>query len=71
MSNWIEEYNESSTKTKWFIFNWAIYGLALLITTLYCYARLDYVRSYRSPAAIRAETQSTTPQQNPTPTKNP
>lgn len=55
MANWIEQYNESNPKTKSFILTWIIYSLALVITTVYCYARLDYVRSYKSEAAIEAD----------------
>jgi hypothetical protein len=65
MANWIEQYNESSPKTKSFILTWFIYGLALLITTVYCYARLDFVRSYPSQAALDAKTQTPTTNQKP------
>lgn len=65
MANWIEQYNESSPKTKSFILTWFIYGLALLITTVYCYARLDFVRSHPSPAASDAKAQTQTTEQTP------
>jgi hypothetical protein len=52
MLNWLRKYNESSSQTKYFVLNWAIYGLAIIITTVYCYARLDFVRSYRAPAIV-------------------
>lgn len=32
-------------KMRWFIFNWALYILALILTTVYAYARLDFVRT--------------------------
>jgi hypothetical protein len=47
MIQWIRKFQASSRQTKFFIFNWVIYGVLLLITTLYCYGRLDYVRSYK------------------------
>lgn len=34
-----------SPKTRWFIFNWAIYFLLMLVTTIYAYGRLDFVRT--------------------------
>lgn len=41
----------SDNKTRWFLFNWVIYGLALIITLVYCYLRLDFVRSGPKKAA--------------------
>ena len=41
----MRQFFEASSKTKYFALNWIVYGAALIITTLYCYARLDYVRS--------------------------
>lgn len=55
MFKWLKEYNEASSQTKYFVLNWLVYGLALLITTVYCYARLDYVRSYRTPSVAERE----------------
>lgn len=43
---WLLQFTNASSKTKWFIFNWAIYAIVMIVTTLYCYARLNYVRSY-------------------------
>lgn len=45
MIKWIREFKEADSKTKYFAFNWAIYGIALIASTIYCYARLDSVRS--------------------------
>ena len=33
-------------RNQWFWFNTLIYGFLIIVTTLYVYARLDYVRSY-------------------------
>lgn len=55
MLKWLKKYNEASSQTKYFIINWLVYGLAIIITTVYCYARLDFVRSYRTPAVIEAK----------------
>lgn len=48
MIAWIEQFKNSSPKTKWFIFNCIVYGMIIVFSTLYCYARLDYVRSGKS-----------------------
>jgi len=55
MIRWFHRYYEASRQTKFFIWNWAIYGIALLITTIYCYGRLDFVRSYPAPSTVQAE----------------
>ncbi len=47
MMQWFEQFLNAKRETKWFILNWALYIILLVVTTLYCYARLDYVRSYR------------------------
>lgn len=48
LGSYFEAYNESSSQTKYFVLNWLIYGLAIVITTIYCYGRLDFVRSYKT-----------------------
>lgn len=47
MFKWFAQYRKASPQTRYFILNWALYGIVLLVTTIYCYARLDYVRSYK------------------------
>jgi len=49
MFKWLTKYNKSTSQTKYFTLNAIVYGLAILITSVYCYARLDFVRSYRTP----------------------
>jgi hypothetical protein len=48
MFKWLRDYNNASGQTKVFILNWLVYGLAIILTTVYCYARLDFVRSYKT-----------------------
>jgi hypothetical protein len=55
MSRWFRRYYEANAQTKVFIWNWVVYGLALIITTVYCYGRLDFVRSYKAPSTINSE----------------
>ena len=57
MFKWFKLYNGANPKTRYFVLNVLIYGLTLLITTIYCYARLDYVRSYPSPAVTETKEQ--------------
>jgi hypothetical protein len=45
MLNWIREFKEATAQTKYFVLTWAVYGIAIIASTVYCYARLDYVRS--------------------------
>lgn len=40
---------KSGLRTQFFYLNWGIYALALILTTVYCYARLDFVRSGSHP----------------------
>lgn len=55
MFAWLKEYGEANPQTKYFVLNALIYGLAIIITTLYCYGRLDFVRSYRTPSVVETE----------------
>jgi len=55
MIEWLREYSEANPQTKYFVLNGLIYGLAIIITTIYCYGRLDFVRSYRTPSIMEAE----------------
>lgn len=44
MFKWIRLYREADPHTKYFIFNWALYGFMIIASTVYVYARLNYVR---------------------------
>jgi hypothetical protein len=46
MLNYIKNFCNASAQTQFFVLNWIVYGLAIIITACYCYARLDFVRSY-------------------------
>lgn len=48
MFNWLNEYRKASAQTHYFFLTLAVYGIAMLVTTVYVYARLDYVRSYKT-----------------------
>lgn len=71
MFKWFREYNDSSSQTKYFVLNWLVYGLALIITTVYCYARLDSVRSYRTPSITQRENLKQAEQNKPSTTTTP
>lgn len=51
MLKWYREFAAASYETKMFAFTWAVYVLAIIVTTIYCYARLDFVRSYAQPTS--------------------
>lgn len=44
----IEDLKNASPKTKNFILTCFIYGFIIIISTVYCFARLDFVRSNRT-----------------------
>lgn len=46
MRHWYKQFINSTRETKMFIFQSVIYMFLIIATTVYCYARLDYVRSY-------------------------
>lgn len=58
MYKWIKFYNEADKQTKYFILNWIIYGMAIIITTAYCYGRLDFVRSTKPTSTTEAPNKS-------------
>lgn len=57
MLKWYRQFSNASFQTKSFAFTWAIYLLAIIVTTVYCYARLDFVRS----TASKSSTSSSIP----------
>lgn len=46
MFKWWEDYREASPQTKNFILTVLLFSLVIIISSIYCYARLDFVRSY-------------------------
>ncbi len=34
------KFKNASRETKYFALNWSIYGLAIILTTAYCYGRI-------------------------------
>ncbi len=48
MLNWLKEYREATSQTHYFFLTLVVYGIVLLVTTVYVYARLDFVRSYKT-----------------------
>lgn len=47
MKGLVHQFIGSSRETKWFILNWTFYMFLIVATTIFCYLRLDYVRSQR------------------------
>jgi hypothetical protein len=46
MLKWFRKFRTASRETKLFIFTSFIWTAVTVLPTIYCYARLDYVRSY-------------------------
>lgn len=46
MNRQIKEDFKGNAQTRYFYLNWLIYFVAILASTIYCYGRLNYVRSY-------------------------
>ena len=57
MIKWIKEYIDAYPQTKYFVLNWGIYGLAIIITTVYCYGRLPFVENKRKPPPSQEKNQ--------------
>jgi flagellar basal body-associated protein FliL len=45
MGNIIEQFKNADSKTKSFIINCILYSLIIILAVVYCFARLDFVRS--------------------------
>jgi hypothetical protein len=43
-----KEFIKSSYQIKLFLFTTSIFWIAMIVTTAYCYGRLDFVRSYKT-----------------------
>jgi len=54
----LKKFHEATTETKCFIVTSVLFIAVLVATTLYCYARLDYVRSYKEGPAKTTERRS-------------
>lgn len=49
MFKWIQQYREANSHTKYFIINWALYGILIIASTIYIYVQLAYVKSSSTP----------------------
>lgn len=45
MFKWIDSLKNADKATQGFVFNCVVYGLIILASTVYCYTRLDFVRT--------------------------
>jgi hypothetical protein len=44
MLKWINQFREAKPQTKYFILIWFIFGMGLLLSTVYSYARIERSR---------------------------
>ena len=56
MFKWIKDFKESSPATKNAIISTLIWAVPVVLMTIYCYARLDFVRSYDTSKPIEQST---------------
>lgn len=52
---WLKDFSSSTRQTKLFVLNCVLYTLLIVGTTIYCYARLDFVRSYKVKPSTQSE----------------
>lgn len=45
MMQWFKNFRDANPQIKYFALTWFIFGLALFLSTLFVYGRLDFVRS--------------------------
>ncbi|MFN4174170.1 MAG: hypothetical protein ACK4HV_03590 [Parachlamydiaceae bacterium] len=51
-----EKIKSINAHTRWFIFQWAVYFILMLLTTLYVYARLEFVRTKPLEENVKSKT---------------
>lgn len=56
MPKYWKQFRQALPLAKSLFFNWALYGLMIIASTIYVYARLDYVRSNRPAGQKQIET---------------
>lgn len=56
MSEWIRKFKDSSPLTKRALIALIIWAVPVVIMTVFCYARLDFVRSYVTPTHTEQST---------------
>lgn len=52
MFQWVKNFRDSSSLTKNAIIALVIWATPVVLMTLYCYARLDFVRSYDTTKSV-------------------
>jgi hypothetical protein len=56
MQAWFKRFFNSRSQTKYFVLNWVLYFVLMVVTTAICYARLDFVRGYRKVSQEQSKT---------------
>lgn len=51
MIKWIRLYQQSSYQMKLFVFVNIVWAIAMISSTIYCYARLAFVQTYSTTSA--------------------
>lgn len=55
MFKWLEDWNEASPQTKYFIITVLVFSLVIIVSVVYCFARLDFVRTQSAQQVNTAE----------------
>lgn len=55
MREWVEQFRSSSRETKWFILNWAVYAILIIVSLFYCYWRVFYIHEYEKRLPLSQE----------------
>ncbi len=53
MFKWLRQYRNASRHTKYFILTWLVFGLCIVATTIYCYARLVPIKKIESASTLK------------------
>lgn len=51
-----EKIRSINPHTRWFIFQWAVYFILIVLSTVYVYARLDFVRTKPLEENVKSKT---------------
>lgn len=45
IQEWFYQFRHSNRQTKYFILTWIVYVIAIIVSTLYAYLRIDWIES--------------------------
>lgn len=45
IQEWFHQFRSSNKQTKYFVLTWIVYVIAIIVSTLYAYLRIDWIES--------------------------